>query len=309
MTETRRDLPRDPLRCVLVTTDFSQGATLAIRRALRLPLAARAKVLLLHVGSADEAPATRRKPIAAEARRKLSQALATARRQAKSIGRADLEVRADLVSGQPFVEIIRRSRSTSSDLIVIGRHGRHPIRDMLIGSTAERVVRKGDVPVLVVNAAARKPYARPMIASDLRDASSRLLELALRVLEPSVKTVAVVHAFHVAFETRLGAGYSEAATAYRRHVKQEANHGLNQLIATWRDDTDLQFTPVLKKGDPRLVVPIEVERRHTDLLILGTHARSGLARALIGSVADFVVKAVSCDVLVTRPVRFSFGLP
>jgi len=75
-----------------------------------------------------------------------------------------------VLSGEAFVEIIRRSRSLGAELIVIGRHGRRPVRDMFIGTTAERVIRKGDVPVLVVNRKPRSPYRRPLIATDLEDA-------------------------------------------------------------------------------------------------------------------------------------------
>jgi nucleotide-binding universal stress UspA family protein len=55
-----------------------------------------------------------------------------------------------MLTGSPFVEIIRYARSQSIDLIVMGTHGRGPISHMLIGSVAERVVRKAPCPVLTV---------------------------------------------------------------------------------------------------------------------------------------------------------------
>jgi nucleotide-binding universal stress UspA family protein len=53
----------------------------------------------------------------------------------------------------------------------------------------------------------------------------------------------------------------------------------------------------------------EVLRNGADLLILGTHARAGLAHALLGSVAEWAIGSVPCDILIARPVRFAFELP
>ena len=52
--------------------------------------------------------------------------------------------------GSPFVEIVRYAKSENIDLIVMGTHGRGPIAHMLLGSVAEKVVRKAPCPVLTV---------------------------------------------------------------------------------------------------------------------------------------------------------------
>lgn len=62
------------------------------------------------------------------------------------------EVRAQLALrwGSPFVEIVRYAKSENIDLIVMGSHGLGPIGHMLMGSVAEKVVRKAPCPVLIV---------------------------------------------------------------------------------------------------------------------------------------------------------------
>ena len=52
--------------------------------------------------------------------------------------------------GQPFVEIVRYARKNSADLIVMGSHGRTGLTHALLGSVAERVIRKANCPVLTV---------------------------------------------------------------------------------------------------------------------------------------------------------------
>ncbi len=56
----------------------------------------------------------------------------------------------DVRVGTPFVEIVRYARETECDLIVIGTHGRSGLAHVLLGSTAEKVVRKASCPVLTV---------------------------------------------------------------------------------------------------------------------------------------------------------------
>ena len=55
-----------------------------------------------------------------------------------------------VVEGHPFVEIIKHAKETNADMIIMGTHGRGAIAHMLLGSVAEKVVRKASCPVLTV---------------------------------------------------------------------------------------------------------------------------------------------------------------
>ena len=61
-----------------------------------------------------------------------------------------LQASKEVISGRPFLEIIRVAKERKSDLIVIGTHGRGALRQVLLGSVAEKVVRKAPCPVLSV---------------------------------------------------------------------------------------------------------------------------------------------------------------
>ncbi|MBI1955408.1 MAG: universal stress protein, partial [Acidobacteria bacterium] len=184
---------------VLVATDFSRNAEYAVRRAVRVPLAPRATVHLLHVLPEGMPPKIR-----ARAERKaweqINQAASIASATAKSAGNVGLVITPEVVTGQPYVEIIRHARASAADLVIIGRHGRRGIRDLLIGSTAIRVIRKGDIPVLVVNRKPVKTYLRPLVAIGLEDTSRAVLDLARWVLDPALASIPVVHAYWPPFE-------------------------------------------------------------------------------------------------------------
>jgi nucleotide-binding universal stress UspA family protein len=297
----------DPFRCLLVPTDFSSGADLALSRAARLRLAPKAKVLVVHV-LAPGLSVRLRSQAEADAWRRLEKAAALVAETARASGQSTVTVERELISGRAFVEIIRRARAASADLVVLGRHGQRPVRDMFIGSTAERVVRKGDVPVLVVSRKPTHVYRRPLIATDLDDSSKRILELALRAVDPNVRVMPVVHAFHVPFKSRLARDSPAAATAFWRACRDEARSNLAALLESW-SVPGLRWNPILREGDARGIVLNEAAHRKSDLIAIGTHGRAGMAHALVGSVAEWVIRAARCDVLVSRPVRFSFELP
>jgi nucleotide-binding universal stress UspA family protein len=297
---------REPLKNVFVATDFSSGSELALGRALALSRAPGARLHVVHVLPADLAAKVRSKA-EAEARARLGQALSRARDTANALG--ELNLTSEVLRGQAFVEIIRCSRSIDADLLVLGRHGRRPVRDMFMGTTAERVIRKGDVPVLVVNLDPTQPYRRPLIAVDPGDASRRTLQLALRVLGPEVKSINVVHAFNVPFEGFVTPTFSAREKSdYRRSFREKAATDLASFLASF-PDIGVRWKTAVRRGDARSVILGEGLRRRADLIALGTHARSGVAHALLGSVAEWIIAAASCDVLVARPIRFSFELP
>lgn len=296
---------REPMRRLLVPTDFSKGAEFALGRALLLPGAANATVHIVHV-LPPNVPAKARRGVTSDARRALGEVVSRAHKEARG---SAVTLTSDVLSGESFVEIIRCSRDMGAELIVLGRHGRRPVRDMFIGSTAERVIRKGDVPVLAVNLKPAGPYRRPLIATDLEDTAPRVFGLALRILEPTVKTVQVVHAFNVPFEGFITpTSAARVKSEYRRSLQDSARESVARLLARY-EDTGMRWQATVRAGDARSLILREVVRSQADLVALSTHGRSGVAHALVGSVAEWVISQAPCDVLVARPIRFSFELP
>lgn len=137
---------------ILVPTDFSECSEAAVKYARALAAAFGASLHLLHVvqdpytqpWAAEAFPA----PLGdlleqwqSQARTRLVNLLPEAERSGAMIA---TEV------GSPFFEVVRYAEEQKIDLIVIGTHGRGPLGHMLLGSVAEKVVRKAPCPVLTV---------------------------------------------------------------------------------------------------------------------------------------------------------------
>src|SRR3989338_3572939 len=127
---------------ILFPTDFSESAENASRYALSLAKKYGSKVYVIHVIE----PFTYTTEFGLDFSAQLKEMEASARRLlddvAASIKKTNLDVESVLITGEPFVEIIKYARKEHVDLIVMATHGRSGIEHMLMGSVAEKVVRK-----------------------------------------------------------------------------------------------------------------------------------------------------------------------
>ena len=138
------------LKTILVPTDFSEHSEKAIQYGAELATKFGAALHLLHTvdttpvlyGEGGAFPFESAEEIVAVAVKQLDQI------EVESPGEGQVVRRAS--QGTPFVEIVRYAKENNVDLIVLGTHGRGAIAHMLLGSVAEKVVRKAPCPVLVV---------------------------------------------------------------------------------------------------------------------------------------------------------------
>ena len=143
------------LKKIVCPVDFSECSELALAQAVEIAAQNGAELLLITVAQpvtsamiGDGTLFTELQPLQAAPEVELQVHLAKLRDKycAAMLERTSLQV----TMGVPFVEIVRCAREAEADLIVMGSHGRTGIEHLLIGSVAERVVRKAPCSVLVV---------------------------------------------------------------------------------------------------------------------------------------------------------------
>jgi nucleotide-binding universal stress UspA family protein len=210
--------------------------------------------------------------------------------------------------GTPFVEIIRQARKRDAGLIVLGAHGGGFLRELLFGTTAERVIRKGDRPVLVVKRASVRPYRHVLVAVDFSETSRRALVAAAQ-LAPHAR-FQLLHAYEVSYEARLRAAGAREAEIRRLHdhYRDKARAQLEELIEASGLDR-ARVSASLRRGHPAAVIRRALAVDRVDLVAIGTHGLAGLRYILLGSVAEHVLREAPSDVLVVRPTRLDFALP
>lgn len=284
---------RNPLSSVVVPTDFSDGSQQALARALRLPLGPKSKVTLLHVVP-DDIPGTLRKDAILEAERSLEKSLARVHQLALARGLSPRQFVADVVEGDSAQQIIKRAHTVEADVICMGRHGRRSFVEARLGSTSRKVVKLGDVPVLLVRSPATSSYQSVLMAIDLTLASAKLIKTAKPWLEDS-NEVELLHASSVAYEDYVVVS-GERAEEFREDALKRATKDLKALLAK----TGVKATPRVIGGDARMLIIEEAKARKAELIVVGTHGRSGVRKLILGSVAEWTMTHAPCDVLVMK---------
>ena len=298
-------VPDTPARLtrVLAATDLSAGGRRAARRAAQLARSHRAALTLLTVIPAwDElvqtlagvmgAPVPTRAMIEADAAAALD-ALAVELR-----GEPALTIDTRVAFGRPAQEIAAGAAQAAADLLVLGAHGAHPVRDLLLGTTVQKLLRTSPCPLLVSKHAGGD-YARVLAPTDLSDAARGAL-VAAAALFPSAQ-LHVAHAFELPYEGLMQhAGVDAAAVdAYRAAARER----LLPELARWADAAGVP--PARRRlhvahGYPPRCIDQWVDRCGADLVVMAPWSKPPIEAAFIGSVSLHTALAARCDVLLMR---------
>lgn len=202
-----------------------------------------------------------------------------------------------IAQGRASLEILRLADEIHADLIVLGIH-RHAARERFRGTTAEQIVSMGHLPVLVVKDAVVRPYRHVLVPVDLSVHSRAAMELAA-TLAPRGE-VYLLHATHAPFTGFLGPE-SIQQLVRNEQDKFSAMLALDTKELTTKLGGDApRLEVILKEGDVRPLIRDEIDRLKPDLLVLGTHGRSGISYALLGSVAEDMLCEAPADVLAVK---------
>jgi nucleotide-binding universal stress UspA family protein len=146
-------MPEKPIRAILYATDFSESSVPACDYALTLARLSGAKLHVLHVIGelSDDRRSLMPPQSLADLEKELElQAIRQMERFCRERFGDQVTYQTETVIGNPFQEILRATERLKVDLIVMGTHGRTGIGHVIVGSTAERVVRRSTIPVLTV---------------------------------------------------------------------------------------------------------------------------------------------------------------
>jgi len=281
---------------ILAATDFSTRSNRALRQAGLLAGPSRAELHIVHVVD-DDQPDELIRLEKAEAARVL-------REQTESMQELrGVDARLMIVTGDPFDGILRAAAEVRADLIVMGSHRKQLLLDIFVGTTIERVIRKGPFPVLMVNNEAQRKYENVLVPVDMFEASANALRVAMATGLLGDR-VTVLHAFLAMGKGKmLVAGTDEASIdSYVGSERQQGMDELTKFLGT-SDLKDRRWSPRVEEGGPMEVILRMVSVLRPDLLVMGTHRRSALMKVLIGSVTEEALRSLSVDILAVPPPK------
>ncbi len=180
----------------------------------------------------------------------------------------------------PYAGILEEAEARQPDLIIMGRHGVSGLTRLLMGSATARVIGHSPVSVLVVPPGVPLAFQRVLVAHDGSPYGAAAWEEALR----------------------LAARFGSALIAATVAPEEEMNRALD-LTRTLREAAEshgVALDTLVLSGRPDEALVKAARFKEADLIVVGSHGRTGLKRLLMGSVAERVIGQAPCAVLVVK---------
>ncbi|MCX6055635.1 MAG: universal stress protein [Chloroflexi bacterium] len=207
--------------------------------------------------------------------------------------------------------IVDHSSEFQPDLIVLCAHGEGGMRDFMIGSIAQQVIADGKIPVLLIHPEHRpldlsEGFSSLMVALDGEPDHDRSMdiagELAMR-FNSTIRFIRVVPTFFTLSgeQAALGSMLPGTTNAYLDIMEEEACEYLQEKLEVWRKK-GINCAAEVQRGDPAQEVVKSALNSNANIIVLGTHGRSGLNAFWSGSVAPKIVAKTLIPVLL-YPVR------
>lgn len=282
-------------RNFLIATDFSTRSDRALRRGTLLARQASAELVLVHVVDDDQPRQL------AELQEQAAAALLDAFSQTLRDDGISCESR--VIFGDPFEGIVRAAKDEDAGLVVIGPHRRQILRDRFLGTTAERTIRLSRTPVIMANGVPAGPYRSIVIATDLSECSFAAAEAAKNLGLLDRGGIIVLHVL----DTWEGGPVVRASISMEeaeRRLEEDAERASRELQHLMQRLAIEGSCQVVKLGEESIAMAIDnfAKAAQADLIVIGTHGRTGLEKWMLGSVAESVLRISDVDVLVARIV-------
>jgi nucleotide-binding universal stress UspA family protein len=303
------------LKSILVPIDFSQPSQNALEYALPLLKQFGAKLTLMHVVEPLPVPAFMTSfPPSTEKDKDIAGARGHLENLIKQNALDPKRVETLVCRGRSFDEIANMARRLKTDLIIMSTHGYTGLKHVLLGSTAERVVRHAPCPVLVVRkkppfragqSGSRLKLQRILVPLDFSDCSLKGLKYSTAFARKFHASQTLLHAVHPAY-------YFSSSDFdmidYGNLVEDSERAAVRQMNALLKDRSfaDLKVSGQVHIAHPITEIIDTAKREKSDLIVLSTHGHTGLDHVLLGSTAENVIRLASCPVLVVRDLEHEF---
>lgn len=221
-----------------------------------------------------------------------------------------------VASGIPSQEVLAAAEAEDTDLIVVGTRGKTGLEHVVLGSTAERIIRIGPCPVLAVRGerqhagegGGRPPqypasFRRILVPVDFSDCSLDALEYAVMVAQRSQASIRLLHVLE---PVSYGLDFTLSHAAKREDMRERITARLSGLVSALKS-VQVAGDFQVRGGLPADSILEAAELEAADLIVMGTHGRRGLSHTFWGSVAESVLRKSHCPVLTVRSPKFHPG--
>jgi len=195
--------------------------------------------------------------------------------------------------GEPHERIIDLAQAENCDLIVIGRRGLKRLERVLVGSVTARVIGYSPIDVLVVTRDTNVGFKKVLIATDGSRYSELAKKRAIDFAGSYGGDLVAVSAVDVPSEL-----YAESPKTVEELVKKARSYV--EAIKNEAGQTGIKTEVIVREGEAYRVITDTARETGANIIVMGSHGRTGLKRLLMGSVTEKVIGHTPCPVLVVK---------
>ena len=289
---------------ILVPTDFSDSALLALEHGIFLTKKFDGELVLLHVAelptiTIHDFPSDLFELAREGGMDRMGELL---EKQEVALPPVKRVVLAGTPSEPAADVIVEYAKTNEVDFIVMGTHGRRGMRRLLLGSVTEEVVRRSPCPVLTTRThkdAWSLPRAdRILVPVDFGSSTRQIIGVASRMAEHYGAAITLAHVVNLEYYPYYGFG-SDAYPQIKKSMIEASEEKLIEL-ATELQGAGLDVSWKTIKGHPAAALRQLAEEADIDLIVIGSHGRSGFDRAMVGSVSEKVLRSAHCPVMIVN---------
>jgi universal stress protein E len=229
----------------------------------------------------------------------------TLKRLIGSLGSTGIEITYETLLGEPYVELIHSVQQEKYDLLVAGTRGHSALKQLVLGSTAKRLIRQCPASVWIVKHKEVQPPKSILAAVDLSEVSRRALDQAVWIARQASAQLHVLHVIESAGLTTalLDTKVAESTRSLRELIEAEVQHQFREFLLP-AEHGGVRFTTHLLWGSPAHETVRQATQLSADLIVLGTVGRGGVEGLLLGNTAESILAHCDCDVLTVKPAEF-----
>lgn len=282
---------------ILIPTDGSAVAERAFEAVLQLTNQRESTIHLLHVLDLGDIPSGIREEVEGELTNR-GEGVLEELAEAVSDEGFDVETTLESTIGSIHEQIVKYADSHGIDFIAMGTKRESALERFLVGSVTQQTLRDAPAPVLTVNPDYQVGGSIDTILHP-NDGSEGAMAAAEHALTVSEELEATLHVVNVVDIT---GPWGTLDREYIMSAFEEAGQAAVDSVierSKQRDISSIQASVI--NGVPADAILEYSSEQDIDLVVMGTHGRSGLRRALLGSVAEKVIGRSTVPVLTTNP--------
>lgn len=285
------------MKNILLATDLQTETNRPLDRAVKLAARLSAKLHVLHVCRLYSWGKKKKKSISLKKdTEEMVKALLSKHKEVKNIQTSITIIEGDEI----YAEIIRHAEKVNAGLIIMGMHGKKKFSDMFVGTTIERVIRKGIRPVLMVKDKPRGDYKKVLVGTDFSDGSKQAFRVAANLVPKA--DFRLVHSYgyspidihdHTAW-------YADETMAKIAKEKLEKFAGKHEEMLECYGIAEKNVHLEKVRGDSCSSLLSEAIKGKIDLIAIGTHSHLTLMPYKVGGTAKVILSNPPCDVLIAK---------